>query len=54
VSLFKPSNVLAVVGTMLALIAIYLVLTHWLGAESILKALSSGAVSLTTALQGRA
>lgn len=52
-SLFSPRNLLAVIGTMLALIALYLVLRNFLGAESILKTLASGAVNLTTALQGR-
>lgn len=51
--MFKPSNLLAVIGTMLALIALYLVLVHFMGAEKILTALSSGAVSLATTLQGR-
>lgn len=52
-SMFSPRNLLAVIGTMLGLIALYLVLTHFLGAEGILKSLSSGAIGLTAALQGR-
>lgn len=52
-SVFAPRNILGVVGAMLALIALYLVLVHFIGADGILKSIANGSVGLVTALQGR-
>lgn len=52
-SIFKPTSILAVVGAMLFLIALYLFLTHASSGAQILGSLASGAVSITGALQGR-
>ena len=52
-SLFDPRNLLAVIGTMLALIALYLILRNAMGAEGILKQLSTGSLHMVQALQGR-
>lgn len=52
-SIFTPRNILAVVGTVLALIALYLILEKAGGATQILGSIASGSLALTGALQGR-
>lgn len=52
-SLWSPRNILAVIGTMLFLIALYLVLTNFVGAERILGTLSTASTGLVSTLQGR-
>ncbi|HET9691001.1 MAG TPA: hypothetical protein VFP61_07595 [Acidimicrobiales bacterium] len=52
-SLFNPRGLLGLVGTMLALIALYLLLEKASGATSILGALASGSLGVFGVLQGR-
>lgn len=52
-SVFSPRGVLGVIGAIFALIAIYLILVHFGGADSLLKTLSTGSIGLITTLQGR-
>lgn len=52
-SLFSPRSVLAVVGTMLALIALYLLLEWGTNTTQILGSLAGGAIGTIGALQGR-
>jgi len=50
---FKVTGIWSAVGVMFLLIAIYLVLEHWSGANSLLSTLFSGGGSLAQTLQGR-
>lgn len=46
-------QLLGLVGTSFGLIALYLVLTNWLGAKVVLSGLFGGYVDSVKALQGR-
>ncbi len=52
-SVFKPNSIWTVVGTILFLVALYLVLENSLGSSAILGKLFSGSTALIGTLQGR-
>lgn len=51
--MFTPRNLLALLGTMLFLIALYLVLEKAGGASQVFGALANGGLALIGGLQGR-